>query len=168
MKLNKSLLLIAGLVMLITNIAYMPVADAYKKISDGHLIAYLLEDGDSEELPSELQKQMISLARVSRYSHYKPEDYQVVLLREGDVVYVLNKDWGYYYTDKATYDDSMGIKNTENEFQIKPFRGTAASAPGAYQITRSMFVVELQSKNEAIYNNGNGVRYMMPVMVIGE
>lgn len=168
MKLNKLLLLVVVLAVMIIDIIFLPVADAYKKISDGQLVAYLLEAGDADELPAELQKQMISLARLSRYSNYKPDDYKVVLLREGSIIYVLSKNFGHYYTDKATYDNSMGIKNSENEFQIKPFRGTVASAPGAYKITHSMFVIELHSDNETIYNNGNGIRYMMPIMVIDE
>lgn len=166
MKAKKWLLSIVVLIILSSNVMFTLVANAYEKLYDGKMITYLLEEGDSEELPDNMEKQMISLANLYNYKDYKVEDYRVVLLKEGDFIYVLQGNKGHYYTNKVTYDKTMKNKNAETELKVKPFRGTICSAPGVYRIMHSMFVVERYSKNNELYNNSDGICYLMPVMAM--
>ena len=89
MKAKKWLLSIVVLIILGSNVMFTSLANAYEKLYDGKMITYLLEEGDSEELPDNMEKQMISLANLYNYKDYKVENYRVVLLKEGDFIYVL-------------------------------------------------------------------------------
>ena len=81
MKAKKWLLSIVVLIILGSNVMFTSLANAYEKLYDGKMITYLLEEGDSEELPDNMEKQMISLANLYNYKDYKVENYRVVLLR---------------------------------------------------------------------------------------
>lgn len=158
---------VAGLMLLAA--APMPAA-AYQKLSDGKITAYLLEDGDSEELPIAFQRQIIASARLAQYGDYSQDDYSVVLLKEGDMLYGLLGSQSNYYTDKETYDELMekahDVMALNDVLQIKPFRGTLRSAMGVYRISRPIFVAAGYCQNNPAYGTGGGRQYVLPVLLV--
>lgn len=150
--------------------APMPAADAYQKLSDGKITAYLLEDGDSEELPLAFQRQIIASARLAQHGDYNKDDYSVVLLKEGDVLYGLLGSQSNYYTDQETYDELMekahDVMAMNDVLQIKPFRGTLRSAMGVYRISRPIFVAAGYCLENPAYGTGGGRQYVLPVLLV--
>lgn len=146
------------------------VADAYQKISDGRITAYLLEDGDAEELPLAFQRQIIASARAAQYGDYSKDEYTVALLREGDLLYGMLGYQSNFYTDKETYDELMSKKHDSlamnDVLQIKPYHGTLRSAMGVYRINRPMFVATGYCLNNPAYGTGGGRQYVLPVMLV--
>ena len=157
-------------VMLLAGTAAASVAEAYQKISDGRITAYLLEDGDAEELPIAFQRQIIASARAAQYGDYSKDEYTVVLLREGDLLYGMLGYQSNFYTDKETYDELMSKKHDglamNDVLQIKPYHGTLRSAMGVYRINRPMFVATGYCLNNPAYGTGGGRQYVLPVMLV--
>ena len=160
---------VAGM-MLLAGTAASSVADAYQKISDGRITAYLLEDGDDEELPIAFQRQIIASARAAQYGDYNKDEYTVVLLHEGDLLYGMLGYQSNFYTDKETYDELMGKKHDglamNDVLQIKPYNGTLRSAMGVYRINRPMFVATGYCLSNPAYGTGGGRQYVLPVMLV--
>ena len=156
--------------MLLAGTAENSVAEAYQKISDGRITAYLLEDGDSEELPIAFQRQIIASARLAQYGDYNKDEYSVVLLHEGDLLYGMLGRQSNFYTDKDTYDKLMSQKHDglamNDVLQIKPFHGTLRSAMGVYRINRPMFVATGYCLNNPAYGAGGGRQYVLPIMLV--